>query len=95
MRRQFFHEDIIVRWHNYNNIRPISLGANTPWPTRADAAVHTFNHHATMLIESVRRYETTEPGLKRITVNQILKKAVWASNTSLTYGGVTPLEIAT
>ena len=56
----YFHEELLVRWHDYNNINPMPLGPNTPWPNRAEGAVLTLKHRATLLIKSFRRCETTE-----------------------------------
>ena len=38
--------------------------------------------------------EAQLPSLKNVTVRFMLRKACWARNTSITYGGKTPIEIA-
>ena len=38
----YFHEDAFSRWYASENIKPIALGPNTPWPNRAEAAVKVF-----------------------------------------------------
>ena len=90
----YFHEPRFKAYYNYNGIKAIALGPNTPWPNRAEAAVKTFKKHAQILIDNIRRYETTDPSFENVTVNMMLEAAVEARNRSITYGGKTPLEIA-
>ena len=35
-----------------------------------------------------------EPSLREVTMNTLIRKAIFARNTSVTYGGKTPYEIA-
>ena len=91
----YFMEPDFRKWYDYHGIKPIELGANTPWPNRAEAAVKLFKHYSQILIDSVRHYAETNPGMKNITVRAMLHRACWARNNAVTYGGKTPLEIAT
>ena len=43
----------------------------------------------------IEAYESQEPGLRTITVKLLMLDAARARNLNLTYGGVTPLELAT
>ena len=91
----YFMEPDFKKWYSYNGIKPIELGANTPWPNRAEAAVKLFKHYAQILVDSVRHYAETDPGMKNVTVRHMFLRATWARNNAVTYGGKTPLEIAT
>jgi len=89
----YFMESDFKEWYAFHGIKPIELGPHTPWPNRAEAAVKLFKHYAQILIDSIRSYAEIEPAISRVTVRQILSRAVWARNLSLTYGGKCPLEI--
>ena len=91
---QYFHNERIVKWYRYKNIKPIALGPHTPWPNRAEAAVKLFKHHAQILIDSIRRHQDQMPTVRHITVRMMFNRAAWARNIALTYGGKCPLEIA-
>ena len=77
----YFHEPQFLRWYAYKNIKPIALGPNTPWPNRAEAAVKVFKKHAQILIHSVQTMSTENPFLRDLTMNHIVRKAVFARNT--------------
>jgi len=89
----YFMENDLKEWHALHGIKPIELGPHTPWPNRAEAAVKLFKHCAQILIDPIRSYAEIEPAISKATVRQILSRAVWARNLSLTYGGKCPLEI--
>jgi len=89
----YFMEPDFKEWYNFHGIKTIELGPHTPWPNRAEAAVKLFKHYSQILIDSIREYAEVEPAITQVTVRQILAKAVWARNLSLTYGGKSPLEI--
>ena len=72
------------------NIRPIALGPETPWPNRAEAAVRTFKKPVTLMVNSL----ADDPALADVTYRQLVRQACLARNSSVTYGGVTPLEMA-
>jgi len=90
----YFLEPKFLQWFGYHNIKPIGLGPNTPWPNRAEAAVKTFKLQTNILCEAFMSKLNTEPGLENITMQQVVNKSSWARNTTITYGGVTPLEAA-
>jgi len=56
--------------------------------------VKVFKHHAQILADWLIHNESDVPGIKSVTVWHIIVAAVEARNSSVTYGGVTPLEIA-
>ena len=64
---------------------------HTPWPNRAESAVRLFKKQLTILISAA----LADPILaETITAKQLVRQAAYARNISLTYGGVTPLELA-
>ena len=79
-------EDFYAR----RNIRPIALGPGTPWPNRAEAAVRTFKKQVTLMVNSL----ADDPALADVTYRQLVRQACLARNSFVTYGGVTPLEMA-
>ena len=87
-----FHTDPWLRFFRYYNIEPIALGPRTPWPNRAETAVRLFKRQLSTLAGDA----LADPDFKRIkcTVAQLVKKAVWARNTTLTYSGKAPIELA-
>ena len=75
---------------SYHGVKPIPLGPRTPWPNRAEAAVRLVKGHLAKLGASV----DAEPTLSKVTAKRILRKAAEARNTTVTFGGKTPVEIA-
>ena len=47
-----------------------------------------------ILLEHVKTYETLDPLLSKVTIDQIVAAAVNARNAGTTYGGKTPIELA-
>ena len=90
----YFHEDKFKQYYAYWGIKPIALGPNTPWPNRAEAAVKLFKHYAQIMVDSIKRFADSVPGLKEVTVRKMISRAVEARNTMVTYGGKCPIEIA-
>ena len=83
------------KWMKYYDINPIPLGPHTPWPNRAEAGVRQFSIRAKIYLESIEKYESQEPVLRTVTMSQLMQDAAYTRNCDLTYGGKTPLEIAT
>ena len=63
------------------NIGPIALGPRTPWP---------YKKPVTLMVNSL----ADDPALADVTYRQLVRQACLARNSSVTYGGVTPLEMA-
>ena len=70
-------------FYNRKNIRPITLGPGTPWPNRAEAAVRMYKKQIALMLKAV----TEGP-------SQLLRQASLARNSMVTFGGVSPLEMA-
>ena len=75
------------------DITPISLGPNTPWPNRAEAAVRLLKAQLKIMLSSIKA-GTAPATLKIVTYRQLVKAAATVRNQTVTYGGVTPLELA-
>ena len=68
------------------NIRPVSLGPMTPWP-------NLFKKQVKVVLQSI--HDRSAPAsLHAVSYRQLLREAALARNTSIIYGGVTPLELA-
>ena len=83
-------------WENFYqslDIAPISLGPNTPWPNRAEAAVRLLKAQLKIMLSSIKA-GTAPATLKKVTYRQLVKAAATVRNQTVTYGGVTPLELA-
>ena len=59
-------------------------------PNRAEAAVRTFKKQVTLMMNSL----ADDPALADVTYRQLVRQACLARNSSVAYGGVTPLEMA-
>ena len=75
------------------DIRPITLGPMTPWPNRAETANRLFKKQVNLMVGSLHD-GTAHSSLTDVTYRSLLKAAALARNSSVTYGGVTPLELA-
>ena len=75
---QYFHETKFLKFYDYYHISPIDLGPNTPWPNRAEAAVKVVKATCEILLEHVKTYETLDPNLKNVTIDQVVAAAVGA-----------------
>ena len=71
------------------DITPISLGPNTPWPNRAEAAVRLLKAQLKIMLSSIKA-GTAPATLKKVTYRQLVKAAATVRNQTVTYGGVTP-----
>ena len=90
----YFEPEEFQKYYHYKNIKFIPLGPHTPWPNRAEAAVKLFSLNMRILVDSLQELEKEMPFLKDVSVSEMAKKAAWARNHQVTYGGKTPLEIA-
>ena len=63
-------------------------------PNRAEAAVKMVKHTAQILSDSLQKMGTLEPGMREVTVYELIASSVSARNANVTYGGKTPLELA-
>ena len=77
-------------FYEYHRIRHLPTGPHTPWPNRAETAVRLFKHHLANLIVEIEN----DPSLEGVTARSIMRKAAWARNSTVTYAGRTPLELA-
>ena len=85
---QAFMTDTWEHFYQSLDITPISLGPNTPWPNRAEAAVRLLKAQLKVMLSSIKA-GTAPATLKKVTYRQLVKAA-----TTVIYGGVTPLELA-
>ena len=81
------------RMYQRLDMRPITLGPMTPWPNRAETANRLFKKQVSLMMSSLHD-GTAHQSLTDITYRGLLKAAALARNSSITYGGVTPLELA-
>ena len=75
------------------DIRAITLGPMSPWPNRAETANRLFKKQVNLMLGSLHD-GTAHSSLTDVTYRSLLKAAALARNSSVTYGGVTPLELA-
>ena len=80
-------------YYNRQNIKPVGTGPGTPWPNRAEAAVRLLKHQLRLMLQTT--HEGYEPfnGIV-MKYGNLVCQACLARNSSVTYGGVTPLELA-
>ena len=90
---QAFMTDTWEHFYQSLDITPISLGPNTPWPNRAVAAVRLLKAQLNIMLSSIKA-GTAPATLKKVTYRQLVKAAATVRNQTVTYGGVTPLELA-
>ena len=87
---QAFMRKELESYYNRQGIRPIALGPGTPWPNRAEAAIRIFKKQVNLIIQALRE----DPIVFDITYQQLLRQASIARNSMVTFGGVTPMELA-
>ena len=87
---QGFSGQNLEAFYNRKGIRFISLGPQTPWPNRAEAAVRLFKEQVKLTLDGVRADPLCNPFSFRV----LLRMACQARNSMVTFGGVTPLELA-
>ena len=87
---QGFSRQNLEAYHNRKGIRFISLGPQTPWPNRAEAAVRLFKEQVKLTLDGVR----ADPLCNPFSFGVLLRMACQARNSMVTFGGVTPLEMA-
>ena len=87
---QGFSGQNLEAYYNRKGIRFISLGPQTPWPNRAEAAVRLFKEQVKLTLDGVRADPLCNPFSFRV----LLRMACQARNSMVTFGGVTPLEMA-
>eukprot|EP00973_Karenia_brevis_P030560 4215143-Karenia_brevis.AAC.1 len=89
-----------LRYYATHGIKPIALGphththTHTPRPRRAEAAVKLFQTQTKFLADQYKISLPEDPAPKKVTFTGMPKKAVYARNRSVSYGGQTPVEIA-
>ena len=81
------------QYYQHFDIRPITLGAMTPWPNRAETAVRLFKRQVSLMLRAIQE-RTVHKTLASVTYRELLSAAALARNLSVTYGGVCPLELA-
>ena len=90
----FFGSSLDQFWHG-RGVKKIPTGPNTPWPNRAESAVRLFTLQLKKIADTLYLEPDALPNRQLITAEQLVLRAQWARNTSVTYGGRTPIEIAT
>ena len=80
------------QYYQHFDIRPITLGAMTPWPNRAETAVRLFKRQVSLMLRAIQ--ERTVHKTLAVTYRDLLSAAALARNLSVTCGGVCPLELA-
>ena len=82
-----------TKFYAHYGIRPISLGPRTPWPNRAETAIRLFKRQLYILSRDSLD-DPTLKSLKNTKAKHLVRKAVWARNTQLTFSGKSPIELA-
>ena len=77
-------------FYNGKNINPIALGPSTLWPNRAEAGVRLLKQQVKLMLKTIG----DTPSLKDVTYRQLLRQACLARNSMVTFGGVSPIEMA-
>ena len=90
----FFGSSLDQFWDG-RGVKKIPTGPNTPWPNRAEGAVRLFTLQLKKIADTLYLEPDALPNRQLITAEQLVLRAQWARNTSVTYGGRTPIEIAT
>ena len=88
---EYFATEEFMRFYNWEDIKFLPLGSYTPWPNRAESAVRLFKLQFYKVLSAC----FDDPTLKHVTPRALCNRTTWARNVSLTYGGKTPLELAT
>ena len=65
-------------------------GAATPWPNRAEAANRLFQQYLNDFLSDIDK----DPQLKIMSPKSLIRRAAMVRNTTVTFGGTTPLELA-
>ena len=66
----------------------------TPWPNRAETANRLFKKQVNKIMLQSIHDRSAPASLHAVSYRQLLREAALARNTSITYGGVTPHELA-
>ncbi|CAE7547703.1 BSL3 [Symbiodinium sp. CCMP2592] len=80
-------------YYNRQNIKPVATGPGTPWPNRAEAAVRLLKHQIKLILQILKDGDPQYNGIT-MKYGNLVRQACLARNSSITYGGVTPLEMA-
>ena len=90
---QAFMGEDFERFYNRHDIRPLATGPGTPWPNRAESAVRLLKNQIKLMLESI--HDGTAPAvLMIVSYQELVKHACLARTSSVTFGGVTPFEVA-
>ena len=76
-----------------NGIKPVGIGPDTPWPNRAEAAVRLTKHQIKLMLDGLIK-GFGAASLENVTYHSLVRQACMTRNSMVTYGGVTPLELA-
>ena len=76
-----------------NGIKPVGIGPDTPWPNRAEAAVRLTKHQIKLMLDGLIK-GFGAASLENVTYHSLVRQACVTRNSMVTYGGVTPLELA-
>ena len=86
---QAFMTDTWEHFYQSLDITAISLGPNTPWPNRAEAADRLLKAQLKIMLSSIKA-GTAPATLNNVTYRQLVKAAATVRNQTITYAGVTP-----
>ena len=84
-----FQTDEWQTFYRKNGIKLLPVGRYTPWPNRAEASVRLFKRQFGILVSSIK----DDPELGNTTPRELMRMSCYARNTSVTYGGKTPVEL--
>ena len=76
-----------------SGIKPVGIGPDTPWPNRAEAAVRLTKHQIKLMLDGLIK-GFGAASLENVTYHSLVRQACMTRNSMVTYGGVTPLELA-
>ena len=76
-----------------NGIKPVGIGPDAPWPNRAEAAVRLTKHQIKLMLDGLIK-GFGAASLENVTYHSLVRQACVTRNSMVTYGGVTPLELA-
>ena len=79
---QAFMTDTWEHFYQSLDITPISLGPNTPWPNRAEAAVRLLKAQLKIMLSSIKA-GTAPATLKKVTYRQLVKAAATVRNQTV------------
>ena len=81
----------IEAYYARNDVKPIGVGPDTPWPNRAEAAVSLTKHQIKLMLNGLLK-GFGAASVEIVKYQSLVKQACVTRSSMVTYGGVTPLE---